>query len=65
MHAEALQSFINDCVTNTVMADMLEEGQEDECKASAKALRANNQQADSHIMGAKAAIKRYTKQFGN
>ena len=65
MHAEALQEFINDCVTQTVMADLLEEGQVEECKASAKALKSLNQQADSHIMGAKAAIKRYTKQFGN
>ena len=65
MHAEALQEFINECVTQTVMADLLEEGQVEECKASAKALKSNNQQADAHIMGAKAAVKRYTKQFGN
>ena len=65
MHAEVLQTFINECVNHTVMADMLEEGQVEECKEMIKLLKGKNAEADAHLIGVKAAVKRYTKDLGN
>ena len=52
-------------MNHTVQADMLDEGQMDECKQVTKILKNKNTEADAHIMGIKVAIKKYTKDLGN
>ena len=50
-------------MTATVIADMLEEGQIDECKQSIKMLKDLNHDSDVHIMGCKTAIKKYKEEL--
>ena len=59
-----MQAFIQDCLDQIVIADLLDEKDVDECKNIAKILKTKNDEADSHTTGSKLALKKYTKNLG-
>ena len=58
---EALEQYIRDCMDQTCIADMVDEGAVEDCKNLTKALKSLNEKAEVHKDGAKAAINQHSK----
>ena len=59
-----LDKFIKECVDRTCMADILGEGDVEQCKACAAELKELNVSAERHQIAVKAAIKQHAKTLG-
>jgi hypothetical protein len=59
--SKVLNKFVDDCNNAICMAEMLEGGQVQECKDLQKEMESLNNQAETHAVGVKAALKKYAE----